>query len=178
MGAALSRLGRKPPAKVLIAGLDSAGKTTILQRLKYGDKVSVSTMPTLSFNAETFRAHNVQLSVWDVGGQDQLRLFWRHHYTGTQAIVYVVDSNDEERVEKSALELHAMVQDRELRNAVLLVLANKSDLPHALSLAEVKRRLRLAELTAVKWEAMRTCARTGDGLREATKWLAANIKPL
>lgn len=178
MGLILSAFRRKTPVKVLIAGLDSAGKTTILQRLKHGPKVSVSTMPTLGFNAEVIEAHGMVFSVWDVGGQDQLRPFWRHYFTGTQALVYVVDSNDDERIEKSALELHTMMQDREMRFACLLVLANKSDLPYALSTHEITGRMRLSELAGFRWQVIRTCAKTGEGLREGLQWIAANVKPL
>ena len=133
MGGVASLL-RKKDARLLIAGLDSAGKTTILHKLKKGQlklNRQVNTIPTLNFNVENWRYKNVHFSVWDVGGQDSIRPLWRHYYTGTQGLIYVVDSNDRDRVRKAAEELHKMILDNEMRFASLLVLANKIDLePH------------------------------------------------
>lgn len=181
MGGVMGMFRRRVPVKVLFAGLDSAGKTTILHKLKLGPTKAdamVTTMPTLSFNAEVLDYKRMHFGLWDVGGQDNLRPFWRHHYTGTQAVIYIVDSNDEERISKSAEELHAMMADRELRFACLLVLANKSDLPYAVSAADIKRRMHLDELRHVNWHLIRTCARTGQGLEDALEWLHSNVKPL
>ena len=59
----------------------------------------VSTIPTIGFNVETVEYKNISFNVWDVGGQDKIRLLWRHYYTNTQGLIYVVDSNDRERIE-------------------------------------------------------------------------------
>lgn len=182
MGAALRRPRKKSTSvKVLIAGLDSAGKTTILHRLKLGPAdvhTPISTMPTLSFNSELVDFEGMQFSLWDVGGQDSLRTFWRHHFTGTQAVVYVVDSNDTDRIQQSGNELREMMASPELRFACLLVLANKSDLPYAARLADIRRRMRLEELKGVNWHLEQTSARKGDGLLDAMQWLRRNVKPL
>ncbi|KAG8459343.1 hypothetical protein KFE25_012979 [Diacronema lutheri] len=181
MGGIASIFRRRVPIKVLFAGLDSAGKTTILHKLKIGVEkadVMVTTMPTLSFNAEVVDYKSARFGMWDVGGQDNLRVFWRHHYTGTQVVIYVVDSNDGERLAKSAEELHAMMANRELRHACLLVLANKCDLPYAVSVKELTRRMRLDALRDVDWKVLRTCARTGQGLAEALEWVHSHAKPL
>ena len=107
MGGVASLL-RKKDARLLIAGLDSAGKTTILHKLKKGQlKLNrpVNTIPTLNFNVENWRYKNVHFSVWDVGGQDSIRPLWRHYYTGTQGLIYVVDSNDRCRIDQARDEL-------------------------------------------------------------------------
>jgi hypothetical protein len=67
--------------------------------------------------------------VWDVGGQDKIRPLWRHYYTGTQGLVFVVDSQDRERVDEAKQELHRILSDREMKDCLLLVFANKQDLP-------------------------------------------------
>merc|ERR1719232_265998 len=72
---------------------------------------------------------NTSFNVWDVGGQDKIRLLWRHYYTNTQGLIYVVDSNDRDRIDENREELHKMLAEEELRDAVLLVFANKQDLP-------------------------------------------------
>ena len=167
--------------RVLIAGLDSAGKTTILLKLKRGEKrlkEHVSTIPTMDFNVETWEFHGKRFSVWDVGGQDGIRPLWRHHLTGTQAIIYVVDSNDRERMQKSAQELHKIMLDHAMRDACLLVYANKADLPHALTVDEVRAELQLDELGVRAAHVQPSCATSGEGLFQGLKWLTANVKRL
>lgn len=95
--------------------------------------------PTVGFNVETVTYKNVKFNVWDVGGQDKIRPLWRHYYTGTQGLVFVVDSQDRERIDEAKQELHRILSDREMKECLLLVFANKQDLPggnceHRLSL--------------------------------------------
>lgn len=86
-------------------------------------------MCPVGFNVETVTYKNVKFNVWDVGGQDKIRPLWRHYYTGTQGLVFVVDSQDRERIEEAKHELHRILSDREMRDCLLLVFANKQDLP-------------------------------------------------
>lgn len=72
---------------------------------------------------------NVKFNVWDVGGQDKIRPLWRHYYTGTQGLVFVVDSVDRDRLDEARQELHRILSDREMKDCLLLVFANKQDLP-------------------------------------------------
>ena len=98
----------------------------ILYRLKLGQ--SVPTIPTVGFNVETVTYKNVKFNVWDVGGQDKIRPLWRHYYTGTQGLIFVVDCFDKERMAEAKKELHKIIQDREMKDAIILVFANKQDL--------------------------------------------------
>nr|CAX78725.1 ADP-ribosylation factor 3 [Schistosoma japonicum] len=113
----------KMEARILMVGLDAAGKTTILYKLKLGEVVT--TIPTIGFNVETVEYKKISFTVWDVGGQDKIRPLWRHYFQNTQGLIFVVDSNDSERIGEAADELHRMLGEDELRNAVLLVFANK-----------------------------------------------------
>lgn len=72
---------------------------------------------------------NVKFSVWDVGGQDKIRPLWRHYYKGTQALVFVVDSTDRERIDEAKQELYRILSDQEMKDCLLMVFANKQDLP-------------------------------------------------
>jgi len=83
----------------------------------------------VGFNVETVTYKNVKFNVWDVGGQDKIRPLWRHYYTGTQGLVFVVDSQDRERIDEAKQELHRILSDREMKECLLLVFANKQDLP-------------------------------------------------
>ena len=118
-----SRFFGKKEMRILMVGLDAAGKTTILYKLKLGEVVT--TIPTIGFNVETVEYKNISFTVWDVGGQDKIRLLWRHYYQNTQGIIFVVDSNDRERVDDAKEELHRMLGEDELKDAVLLIMANK-----------------------------------------------------
>merc|ERR1712203_116189 len=120
--------------RILMVGLDAAGKTTVLYKLKLGEVVT--TIPTIGFNVETVEYKNISFTVWDVGGQDKIRPLWRHYYQGTQGLIFVVDSNDRDRAEDAREELMKMLNEDEMRDAVLLVFANKQDLPQAMAAAE------------------------------------------
>ena len=105
----------------------------------------------VGFNVETVTYKNVKFNVWDVGGQDKIRPLWRHYYTGTQGLVFVVDSQDRERIDEARQELHRILSDREMKDCLLLVFANKQDLPGAMSPAEVTEKLGLHRMRDRSW---------------------------
>lgn len=88
-----------------------------------------NTATSIGFNVETVEYKNISFTVWDVGGQDKIRPLWRHYFQNTQGVIFVVDSNDRERVSEAREELQRMLNEDELRDALLLVFANKQDLP-------------------------------------------------
>jgi small GTP-binding protein len=79
----------------------------------------------LGFNVETVEYKNISFTVWDVGGQDKIRPLWRHYFQNTQGLIFVVDSNDRERIGEAREELTRMLAEDELRDAVLLIFVNK-----------------------------------------------------
>uniref|UniRef100_A0A3B4AP12 ADP-ribosylation factor n=1 Tax=Periophthalmus magnuspinnatus TaxID=409849 RepID=A0A3B4AP12_9GOBI len=179
----------KKEMRILMVGLDAAGKTTILYKLKLGE--IVTTIPTigmdallslfafhlpLGFNVETVEYKNISFTVWDVGGQDKIRPLWRHYFQNTQGLIFVVDSNDRERVNEAREELSRMLSEDELRDAVLLVFANKQDLPNAMNAAEITDKLGLHSLRHRNWYIQATCATSGDGLYEGLDWLSNQLK--
>ena len=153
MGLSLSKVFKglfgKKDVRILMVGLDAAGKTTILYTLKLGE--IVTTIPTIGFNVETVEYKNISFTVWDVGGQDKIRPLWRHYYQNTQGVIFVVDSNDRDRVGEARDELHRMLNEDELREAMLLVFANKQDLPNAMNAAEITDKLGLHSLRQRNW---------------------------
>merc|ERR1711967_95159 len=150
--------------RILMVGLDAAGKTTILYKMKLGEVVT--TIPTIGFNVETVEYKNISFNVWDIGGQDKIRKLWRYYYANTQGLIFVVDSNDRDRIEDAREELSKMLADDEMRDAAVLVLANKQDLPNSMTAAEVTDKLGLNSLRNRQWYIQSTCATTGDGLYE------------
>ncbi|XP_057544469.1 ADP-ribosylation factor 2-like [Amaranthus tricolor] len=177
MGVMVSRLVRmlfaKKEMRILMVGLDAAGKTTILYKLKLGEVVT--TIPTIGFNVETVEYKNVSFTVWDVGGQDKIRPLWRHYFQNTQGLIFVVDTNDRDRITEARDELHRMLSEDELSDATLLVFANKQDLPNAMPVAEVTDKLGLHSLRRRRWYIQAACATSGEGLYEGLDWLSSNI---
>eukprot|EP00051_Salpingoeca_urceolata_P035786 m.31281 g.31281 ORF g.31281 m.31281 type:complete len:187 (-) comp9710_c0_seq1:182-742(-) len=160
--------------RILMLGLDAAGKTSILYKLKLNEMVT--TIPTIGFNVETVEYRNLNFTIWDVGGQTKIRPLWRHYFQNTHALIYVVDSSDTERLGEAREELHAMLRTDELRDATLLVLANKQDLPNSASSSELTKRLDLHTLTNRTWFIQPTCAPRGEGLFEGLDWMARELK--
>lgn len=155
--------------RILILGLDNAGKTTILYRLQV-DEV-VQTIPTIGFNVETVQYKNIKFQVWDLGGQTSIRPYWRCYYPNTNAVIYVVDSADPDRIGDSKEELRLMLEEEELKGVTLLALANKQDLPGALSAAEVSEGLGLTTIRNRQWAIFQTSAIKGSGINEGLDWL-------
>merc|ERR1712228_144874 len=125
-------------------GLDAAGKTTILYKLKLGEVVT--TIPTVGFNVENVEYNNFRFTVWDIGGQDKIRKLWRYYYENTQGLIFVIDSNDRDRIEDAREELTKILHEDEMRDAAVLVFANKQDLPNSMPAAEVSEKLGLCNM--------------------------------
>ena len=171
---ALLRLtNQRNEMRLLMLGLDAAGKTTILYKLKLGEVVS--TIPTIGFNVENVQYQNISFTVWDIGGQDKIRPLWRHYYTNTQGLIFVVDSNDRDRIGEAHDELHRVLAAEELRSASVLILANKQDLPNAMSVAEISDKMGTQSLRQRRWFVQPSCAASGEGLFEGLDWIAGSI---
>ena len=157
-------------------GLDAAGKTTILYKMKLNELIT--TIPTVGFNVEEVSYQNLTMTVWDVGGQKTIRTLWKHYLSNNDAIIFVVDSADRERMEEAREELWAVLElDETPRDTALLVLANKQDLPSAASAAELTDRLDLYKLRdGRKWYVQAAVATSGEGLYDGLSWLARTVK--
>lgn len=169
----MSRFFGRKHSRILMIGLDAAGKTTILYRLKVDELVR--TIPTIGFNVEVVEYKNITFTVWDIGGQDKIRPLWRHYYQNVQGIIFVIDASDHERLLEAELELRNIMREDQLRDAVLLVFANKQDLPHTLTAADVIRRLKLEQYRNRRWYVQATCATQGLGLNEGLEWLKTEL---
>eukprot|EP01106_Pelomyxa_sp_JSP_P016887 TRINITY_DN652_c0_g1_i2.p1 TRINITY_DN652_c0_g1~~TRINITY_DN652_c0_g1_i2.p1 ORF type:complete len:117 (+),score=32.50 TRINITY_DN652_c0_g1_i2:312-662(+) len=113
--------------------------------------------------------------MWDTGGEEKMRPLFRHYYGNSSAVIFVVDSNDRDRVGQAQAELELLLREDELRDATFLILANKQDLPRALSARELTDRLATPALTTRRWHLQLTCATTGEGLLEGIEWLYQNL---
>lgn len=153
---------------------DNAGKTTLLYRLKIGEVVT--TIPTIGFNVESVTYKNLNFNVWDLGGQTSIRPYWRCYYANTSAVVFVVDSTDIERLQTAADELAGMLNEEELKDAALLVFANKQDQPGAKGAADISEALHLGKLRDRNWTIIACSAVDGKGVDEGMDWLVVSHK--
>ncbi|CAG7717934.1 unnamed protein product [Allacma fusca] len=173
-----SSWNKKIYRKVLILSLDAAGKTSILYWFKY--KTFISTIPTIGYNHETLIYKTSQFDFWDVGGQDGIRKMWQHYFMNVQAVIFVVDSNDRERISevKDVLQnVQKLIDDSVGSNrVVMLILANKQDLPDAMSVDEVHEKLKLKYFLDLRWHLHPCCTKTGEGLKDALEWLHCELK--
>merc|ERR1712204_159405 len=118
---------------------------------------------------------NINFTVWDIGGQDKIRKLWRYYYQNTQGLIFVVDSNDRDRIQDAREEIAKILSEDEMRDAVVLVFANKQDLPNSMSAAEVIEKLGLQSMQNRKWFVQSARATTGDGLYEGLDWMSRTL---
>nr|XP_033804097.1 ADP-ribosylation factor-like protein 11 isoform X2 [Geotrypetes seraphini] len=174
MGALASKPLQKQ-ARVVMMGLDFAGKSTLLYKLKRNQ--AVQTLPTVGFNVESVELEkSVPLTIWDVGGQDKLRTNWNDYLEDTDALIFVVDSTDRARLKVAGSELRRLLDHAALDEVPFLILANKQDAPDAMGVQELGQHLGLNRYSDRSWE-MRGCsALTGEGLLEALHTIGRLLK--
>lgn len=159
--------------RLLMLGLDNAGKTTILKKFNGEDVSTIS--PTLGFNIKTLEHRGFNLNIWDVGGQKSLRSYWRNYFESTDGLVWVVDSADRLRMEDCRRELDILLLEERLAGATLLVFANKQDLPGALSKDAIREVLSLDDIKTHHWCIVGCSAVTGENLLTGVDWLLDDI---
>ena len=155
-------------------GLDGAGKTTILYQLKMWG--TVTTIPTIGHSIETIDYKGMAITVWDIGGQDKIRILWKHYYRNTDGIIFVVDSSDIERLEDAADELGKIFKEEELRFCPFLIWANKQDKNGALPPGEVVEKLNMGKYSKRIWLVQGSSAITGLGLKDGMDWIQDNFR--
>ena len=164
---------KEKEVRLLMLGLDNAGKTTILKKFNGEDITEIA--PTLGFNIKTLDHRGFKLNIWDVGGQKSLRSYWRNYFEATDGLIWVVDSADRRRLEDCRKELQGLLQEERLLGATLLVFANKQDLPGALSLQEIQEVLQLDSIVSHHWQIVECSAVTGLNLLTGVDWLIDDI---
>jgi ADP-ribosylation factor protein 1 len=179
MGLSLSSLWNlwaKRDVRVVMCGLDAAGKSTLSIKLNIGEVQQ--TVPTIGFNVETIEYKNIKISLWDLGGQERLRRCWTQYLEGASAVIFVVDAVDRARFKEAADELVKLFESPHLSKACLLVYANKQDLPNAASASEVREALGLQKMESLRKVYIQgSSATTGKGLYEGLDWMVNNLPP-
>lgn len=159
--------------RLLVLGLDNAGKTTIIKKFNGEDIDKIS--PTLGFNIKSLQYQNFKLNVWDIGGQKTIRSYWRNYFEQTDGVIWVVDSSDKMRLDDTKAELHSLLKQEKLMGATLLIFCNKQDIQGSLTCDQIKQYLELDSITTRHWGIIGCSARTGDGLLEGIDWIVRDI---
>jgi ADP-ribosylation factor-like protein 2 len=166
---------KEKEVRILILGLDNAGKTTVVKKLcgEPIDKIE----PTLGFQIQSLSYASYNLNLWDVGGQKSIRAYWRNYFEQTDGLVWVVDSADVYRLTLCRDELSVILNQERLAGASLLILANKQDVDGALPSERIAEILQLgdARYTNRHWKIIPCSAVTGDGLVDGMDWIVRDI---
>ncbi|KAJ3226767.1 ADP-ribosylation factor protein 3 [Clydaea vesicula] len=157
--------------KILLLGLDNAGKTTILKRL--ASEAIQDIKPTQGFNIKTVVQDGFKMTLWDIGGQKTIRPYWRNYFESADILIYVIDSSDRRRLEETGIELHSLLEEAKLVEVPLLVFANKQDLMNSLPADEIAVGLNLNSIRNRKWQIQPCSAKNGDGVSDGMEWAAA-----
>ncbi|KAJ8266006.1 hypothetical protein GJAV_G00124830 [Gymnothorax javanicus] len=159
--------------RIVLLGLDNAGKTTLLKRLASED-VSMIT-PTQGFNIKSVTSYGMKLNVWDIGGQRKIRSFWKKYLENTDLLIYVIDSTDKKRFEETGLELSELIDEENMKDVPMLIFANKQDLATALPASEIAEGLNLHTYRDRKWQIQACSALSGEGVQDGMNWISCNI---
>lgn len=163
---------------LLLLGLDNAGKTTLLHRLRTG---SLRTFPPTDrpHNTESFTYQNMTLKAWDLGGHEAVRHMWQDYVCECKAVLFVVDAADVERLDEVGYELDALLAEGVLEGLPVALLLNKCDLESAAAMSsdEICRRINYDELVRLQGDekrmaVFRISVLRGEGYEDAFRWIS------
>ena len=159
--------------RILMLGLDAAGKTSLLQRALAKENVEpeFDVNPTVGFNVEMCQFDRIKratYALWDVGGQDKIRSLWRHYYAGASGLIFVIDSTDVDRIEEASEALNSILGDQDMKSTPVLIFANKQDSENAMTVEEITKKIGIKDIPQErrKWRIQPCSAWTGDGVME------------
>ncbi|VDP14522.1 unnamed protein product [Soboliphyme baturini] len=157
------RPNRDKEVRILLLGLDNAGKTTLLKGLASEDITHVT--PTQGFNIKSVVSEVFKLNVWDIGGQRKIRPYWKNYFENVDILIYVIDSSDKKRFDETGLELMELLEEEKLSQVPLLIFANKQDLVNAVSASVLAEALQLHKIRDRQWQIQACSAITTEGVK-------------
>ena len=161
---------KKKEFKIVFLGLDETGKSSLLFQLKMGSGTAISS-PTIGFFLECIEYKGYKFFIWDVGGQDKMRVLWKHYFPSVDAFCFIVDSNNRDNIEDSAKEMKEIIEDEATKNKPILIIANKQDLDTSLPPDEVSEIMDVKQIKEREYKVIGTSSKTGEGIPEVLDWL-------
>uniref|UniRef100_A0A2R9B5T0 ARF like GTPase 5C n=1 Tax=Pan paniscus TaxID=9597 RepID=A0A2R9B5T0_PANPA len=154
---------------VIIVGLDNEGKTTILYRFLINEVVHMC--PTIGSNVEEIILPKTHFFMWDIVRPEALSFIWNTYYSNTEFIILVIDSTDRDRLLTTREELYKMLAHEALRDASVLIFANKQDVKDSMRMVEISHFLTLSTIKDHSWHIQGCCALTREGLPAGLQWM-------
>ncbi|MGH0118282.1 UNVERIFIED_CONTAM: hypothetical protein FKN15_049303 [Acipenser sinensis] len=159
--------------RIVLLGLDNAGKTTLLKKLASEDISTIT--PTQGFNIKSVASNGMKLNVWDIGGQRKIRPFWKKYLENTDLLIYIIDSADKKRFEETGQELSDLIEEDNLKAVPVLIFANRQDLVTAAPASEITEGLNLHTYRDREWQIQACAALSGEGLQDGMNWICNTI---
>mmetsp|Transcript_4025 Transcript_4025/g.8145 ORF Transcript_4025/g.8145 Transcript_4025/m.8145 type:complete len:182 (+) Transcript_4025:121-666(+) len=161
-------------ARIVILGLDNAGKSTLLHKLC--DNELKSFVPTVKAHSRTFSLGKINFTAWDLGGHEQVRELWEEYYSGADAIIFMLDSADRARFKEAKTELGELLRVEDLNAVPILLLANKNDVEGSAAVDELAETLGIADDLDARDLEMFSCSLvSGAGYLEGFRWLSGRL---
>mmetsp|Transcript_18930 Transcript_18930/g.29691 ORF Transcript_18930/g.29691 Transcript_18930/m.29691 type:complete len:179 (-) Transcript_18930:12-548(-) len=160
--------------EMCILGLENAGKTTLLNILSMGH--ALETHPTIGLNVKMIKKEGILMKVWDLGGQERFRGEWKRYTSGSDCIIFCVDSNDTDRLPDAKRELHGLLENSCLRGIPILVCLNKIDLDPHIGNEEAIKELNLDYITENKWIVLSISALKQTNIASVVEWMVEHAK--
>ncbi|EGC32132.1 hypothetical protein DICPUDRAFT_92653 [Dictyostelium purpureum] len=173
MGRILKRIFKGKEYRIIFCGLDFAGKSSLLYKMKFDLITTID--PTIGFNVEKIHRNKKKYKIWDLGGQYNLRQLWKYYFLNCNALVFVIDSSDRERIDEAKEEFDKLMTQDELKGISFLIYANKQDINGAMSCDEIINKLSLHKLNDRKWHIQPLVAIRGDGIEEGLDWISRSV---
>jgi len=177
-----AHLTRKEEFYVIILGLDNAGKTTLLERIKQiflGVKglSPEQVTPTVGLNVGKVDMNRCRVNFWDLGGHRDLQSIWEKYYRECHGIMFVIDACDADRLVECRETFEKVMTNGEVEGVPVLMIANKQDLPDAMKVEQIKEEFNqiALKLDALDSRVLPASALTGEGVREAVEWMVTRV---
>ncbi|KAF9959081.1 ADP-ribosylation factor-like protein 8B [Mortierella alpina] len=165
----------KTEMELTLVGLQNSGKTTLVNVIASG-QFTEDMIPTVGFNMRKVTKGNVTMKLWDIGGQPRFRSMWERYCRGVNAIVFVLDAADHDKLDAARTELRNLLDKPQLASIPVLVLGNKNDLPGALTVDQIIEVMNLKQIASREVSCYSISAKNQVNIDITLQWLTKKGK--